>query len=138
MKYETKDSGRREEYASGMRRDIQEGKPRYDLIPIPLLRRLAELYARGAEKYGDNNWKLANSEEELQRFKASGLRHLYQWLSGEQDEDHAIATVWNIFAYETIKKQIKGDYFPAPSLGNQILYERYRDDKDDDVEAGTV
>lgn len=107
MQFETKDSGEREEYASGMRRDTNQGKPRYDLIPIMPLRRLAELYARGSEKYGDRNWELANSKEELQRFKASGLRHLYQWLNGETDEDHAIAVVWNIFAYLTIEEKLK-------------------------------
>lgn len=107
-KYITKDSGEREEYASGMRRDTASGKPRFDLIPTMPLRRLAELYARGAEKYGDRNWQLANSEEELQRFKASCLRHLYQWLDGEIDEDHAIATVWNIFAYLTIEEKLNG------------------------------
>lgn len=106
-KYITKDSGMRVDFASGMRRDTNEGKPRYDLIPIPVLKRLAELYARGAEKYGDKNWELANSQEELDRFKASCLRHLYQWLEGDEDEDHAIAVVWNVFAYETIKERLK-------------------------------
>ena len=107
MKFETKDSGKRKDYASGMRRDSTEGKPRFDLIPIPPLKRLAELYARGAEKYGDSNWALANSEEELQRFKASAWRHFIAWASGEETgEDEAIATVWNIFAYETIKDKL--------------------------------
>lgn len=32
--FETKDSGKREEYTSGMRRDVQEGKPRIDLVPL--------------------------------------------------------------------------------------------------------
>lgn len=108
MLYETKDSGKRVEFKSGMRRDTTEGKPRYDLIPLSMLKRLAELYARGAEKYGDSNWTLANSEEELQRFKASAFRHFVQWQMGEVDEDHAIAAVWNIFAYETIKEKING------------------------------
>lgn len=108
MLYKTKDSGKRVEFKSGMRRDTTEGKPRYDLIPLPMLKRLAELYARGAEKYGDSNWTLANSEEELQRFKASAFRHFVQWQMGEVDEDHAIAAVWNIFAYETIKEKING------------------------------
>lgn len=96
--YVTKDSGERIEYESGMRRDIADGKPRYDLIPILPLRRLADLYTRGAEKYGDCNWQLADSDEELQRFKASGLRHFFQALNGEADEDHWIAAAWNIFA----------------------------------------
>ena len=94
----TKDSGKRVEFESGMRRDTEEGKPRYDLIPLLPLKRLAELYARGAVKYGDFNWQKANSAEELQRFKGSAFRHLVQWLSGEVDEDHAIAVAWNVFA----------------------------------------
>lgn len=52
MKYVTKDSGKRQDYESGMKRDVQEGKPRYDLIYEPMLTRWAELMARGAEKYG--------------------------------------------------------------------------------------
>lgn len=107
--YITKDSGKRKEFASGMRRDLDEGKPRYDLIPIPPLTRLADLYARGAVKYGDSNWQLADSPEELQRFKASFLRHAYQWLGGDTDEDHAIAAVWNIFAYLTIEEKLDAE-----------------------------
>jgi hypothetical protein len=106
-KYVTLDSGKRQDYASGMRRDLQAGKPRYDLIPIPMLTRLAGLYERGAVKYGDCNWMLANSEEELNRFKASAMRHMFQWANGEDDEDHAIATVWNLFAYETIREKME-------------------------------
>lgn len=108
MNYITKDSGKRVDFKSGMRRDVDDGKPRYDLIPLPMLKRLADLYARGAVKYGDENWTLANSEEELKRFKASAFRHFIQWQSGEVDEDHAIAVVWNVFAYETIKGKLNG------------------------------
>ena len=98
--YETKDSGERVEYESGFHRDSTKNKPRYDLIPPELLKRLAELYARGAEKYGDNNWRLATTPEEINRFKASAFRHFMQWQSGEEDEDHASATLWNVIAYE--------------------------------------
>lgn len=103
----TKDSGERIEFASGMRRDVVTGKPRYDLIPLEPLKRLAGLYARGAEKYGDWNWQLASSQEELDRFKQSGLRHMFQWLEGDLTEDHAIATVWNLFAYLVIEEKLK-------------------------------
>ena len=34
-KFITKDSGARQEFESGMRRDLQDGKPRYDLL-IPI------------------------------------------------------------------------------------------------------
>jgi hypothetical protein len=106
-KFITKDSGKREEYKSGMRRDTQEDKPRYDLIPLMPLKRLAELYARGAKKYGDRNWQLASSEEELQRFKGSAFRHWVQYLNGETDEDHAIAVVWNIFSALYLEEKLK-------------------------------
>lgn len=107
-KFTTKDSGKRVEFKSGMRRDTTEGKPRYDLIPTELLKRLAELYARGAEKYGDENWKLANSEEEFKRFKASAYRHFIQWFSEwDTDEDHGVAVMWNIIAYEWLTKHKK-------------------------------
>lgn len=98
MKFQTKDSGKRQDYASGMRRDIQEGKPRYDLIYEPLLTRWAELMARGADKYGENNWQLANSREELARFKASGWRHFIQAMRGDGDEDHYAAVCFNLAA----------------------------------------
>ena len=101
QKFVTKDSGKRKRFKSGMVRDNGEEKPRYDLIPGEILKRLAELYTRGAEKYGDNNWRLANSREERVRFKASAHRHFIAW-SNEWDteEDHAIAAIWNIAAYE--------------------------------------
>ncbi|MFA6325370.1 MAG: dATP/dGTP diphosphohydrolase domain-containing protein [Candidatus Paceibacterota bacterium] len=99
-KFITKDSGKRVNFDSGFQRDVNDGKPRYDLIPTELLKRLAELYQRGAEKYDDNNWRKAESPKEINRFKESAWRHFIQWASGEMDEDHAIAAVWNIFSYE--------------------------------------
>lgn len=102
----TLDSGERVDYPSGMRRDTDAGKPRYDLIPRPMLTRLAGLYARGAVKYGDENWTLANSDAEVDRFKASAFRHFMQWLEGHDDEDHASAVVFNVFAAETIQAKL--------------------------------
>ena len=91
-----------------MMRDTDEGKPRYDLIPAEMLKRLAELYARGAVKYGEENYLLANTPEELKRFKASAFRHFMAWQAGEDTgEDEAIAIVWNVFAYETIRGRLK-------------------------------
>lgn len=109
--FTTKDSGKRKEFSSGMRRDIDDGKPRYDLI-VPLgtrqsmLKRWALLMERGMAKYGYRNWEKANSEEELVRFKASAFRHFMQWFSEEIDEDHAAAVMFNIQAYEHLKDKI--------------------------------
>jgi len=106
--YVTKDSGERKEYKSGMHRDLDKGKPRYDLIYQPMLKRWAELMARGADKYGDNNWMKANSEEELKRFKASAYRHFYDWLNNENtDEDHSAAIMFNVAAVEYLKEKLK-------------------------------
>jgi len=107
--YITKDSGKREEYPSGMRRDVTDGKIDYSLIDIDMLDRWAALMTRGAKKYGKRNWELANSQEELDRFKSSAFRHFIQWYKGETDEDHCSAVIFNLSAYEKIKKKIEND-----------------------------
>lgn len=108
--FETKDSGRREEFATGMVRDTQEGKPRFDLIPTEGLRRLADLYARGAKKYDDNNWKKG---QPFSRAYASLFRHLIQWREGDRSEDHMAAVVFNAMAlmYYEEKKPELNDLF---------------------------
>jgi len=110
-----KDSGKRQEFASGMRRDTAEGKPRFDLLVadgVPyeeqILYRDAMVMARGMEKYGAKNWQRANSGEEMDRFKASAYRHFMQWFCGVEDEDHASQLRFNVFAYESIKYKLKG------------------------------
>lgn len=104
--YTVKDSGERVDFKSGMRRDVDEGKPRYDLIDRQGLRRHAVLMAKGAEKYGERNWQLATSEEELNRFKASAFRHFMQWLNGDIDEDHAASVKFNIDAAEMVQAKL--------------------------------
>jgi len=105
----TKDSGEREEFEGGMIRDIQQGKPRFDLlIPLDLpyekttLYRWAMLMARGAEKYGDRNWEKAKDAVARARAKGSAFRHFMQWFCGQTDEDHAAAVFFNITEVEYI------------------------------------
>lgn len=106
MTFKTKDSGKRVSYKSGMHRDTDSGKPRYDLIWSPMLKRWAELMARGAVKYGESNWTKASSEEELTRFKSSAFRHFMQWMDGDTDEDHAAAVMFNVAAAEYLKLKL--------------------------------
>ncbi|MFW6246645.1 MAG: HNH endonuclease [bacterium] len=77
MKYTTKDSGKRQEYDSGMRRDTLEGKPRYDLIYIPMLTRLAELHARGVAKYGEEieEWRAVPSLNDIEASNFGNIRN---------------------------------------------------------------
>jgi len=105
--FKTLDSGKRVDFNSGMRRDSQEGKPRYDLCYEPLLTEWAHLMARGAEKYGENNWQLANSQEELNRFKASAWRHFVQFMRGDKDEAHHAAVLFNIGAIMMLEEKLK-------------------------------
>lgn len=106
MDYTTKDSGERQSFDSGMVRDTQNGKARFDLVDWPMIKRWAELMERGAKKYGEHNWKKAAGESELERFKASALRHCIQWYLGETDEDHGAATFFNISGAEMVKAKL--------------------------------
>ena len=129
--YTVKDSGQREEYASGMRRDTQEGKPDYALIHPTFLTRLAMHLTRGAKKYGRHNWQLANSQAELIRFQSSAFRHLIQWLCGDEDEDHASAVCFNIMAGEYVKQRLMDEgepqqdetkYFTVFRMDGQVIH----------------
>ncbi|MDG6938297.1 MAG: hypothetical protein JRN42_07160 [Nitrososphaerota archaeon] len=92
-----KDSGRRREFESGMVRDVEEGKTDFLLVfDGPMLERWAEHLTKGAKKYSPRNWMKAEGEEELRRFRSSAARHFFQWLRGDQDEDHAAAVFFNI------------------------------------------
>jgi hypothetical protein len=110
MSFETKDSGQREEFDTGSRRDTREGKGRFDLIPTMPLRRLAELYERGAVKYGDYNWQKG---QPLMRYLDSAQRHINALIAGETTEDHAISAVWNLFSYLWTLEEIQAGYLPA-------------------------
>jgi hypothetical protein len=96
-----------------MQRDTNAGKARFDLIVpnnIPykeqLLTRFAELMQRGAVKYEERNWEKAKTQEEMNRYKDSAFRHFMQWYCGEEDEDHAVAVLFNIMGFETTKYKL--------------------------------
>lgn len=105
MTFETKDSGQRQEFSTGMVRDISGAKARYDLVYLPMLKRWAELMGRGQVKYGSRNWMKASTQEELDRFKESAFRHFMQWFSGETDEDHGSAVFFNIAGAEYVREK---------------------------------
>ena len=93
--YVTKDGGAKEQFATGSQRDTQQGKPRYSLIPPYPLKRLADLYVRGAEKYDDHNWAKG---QPTSRILDSLMRHVEAYRMGETTEDHLSAIAWNAFA----------------------------------------
>lgn len=95
--FEVKDSGERQQFASGMQRDVTTGKKDYTLVfDGPMLERWAALLTAGAVKYEKRNWMQATGQEELNRFRESAARHFVQWLRGDTDEDHGAAVMFNI------------------------------------------
>jgi hypothetical protein len=99
-----KDSGSRQQFHTGSKRDTNEGKPRFDLITPIGLHRLAMHYANGAKKYGDRNWEKG---QPLSRYIESAERHLFKMKLGYTDEDHESALVWNILGYIHTKTMIE-------------------------------
>lgn len=97
-----KDSGTRQEFASGMVRDTTEGKIDYTTVRNgPMFERWAAHLTKGEVKYPDPvpgrpNWMRASGHEEYIRARKSAARHFEQWFRGDTDEDHAAATFFNI------------------------------------------
>lgn len=107
-----KDSGARQEFASGMVRDTAAGKAQFHrVLEGPMFERWAEHLTKGAAKYPDSedgtaNWTKASGTAESRRFKESALRHFIQWYKGESDEDHASAVFFNINGYEYVQNTL--------------------------------
>ena len=99
-----KDSGKREQFESGMVRDTTEGKVDYTLVlDGPMFTRWAEHLTKGAVKYKKRNWMQANGQAEYDRFRESAMRHFVSYLDGLTDEDHAAGVFFNINGMEFVK-----------------------------------
>ena len=108
-----KDSGKRQEFASGMVRDTGNDKVRpHRVADGPMLMRWAAHLTKGAKKYpdvepGKANWMLAEGVTELQRFRESAWSHFMDWYYGVTDEDHAAAVFFNINGAEYVKDRMR-------------------------------
>lgn len=107
--FSIRDSGVRQSWETGSRRDSREGKGRFDLIPTQPLRELAQHYEAGAIKYDDNNWKKG---QPLMRYVDSASRHINALVAGEPTENHAIAAAWNMFAFRWTLNEIENGRLP--------------------------
>lgn len=103
-------------FEGGGVREAQGDRPRFELLipkDVPyerqLLTRCAVHMAKGANKYAERNWEQFSDEAALERAKSSALRHLMQWITGEDDgEDHAAAVVFNLMAGEHVRSKLEG------------------------------
>ena len=119
------DSGKREEFTTGSKRDTRIGKGRFDLISPIALKRLAKHYENGAVKYGDRNWEKG---QPLSRYMDSLIRHAYCLLEGKRDEDHASAIAWNAFGYIHTEELIEKGLLPK-ELNDMPNYIKGKDGK---------
>ena len=79
-------------------RKYDEGKLRYDLIPVEALEGIAQIFTHGAGKYGDYNWLKVTP---VIRYYAAAMRHITDHLKGEVFDkdsglrhlDHAITSL---------------------------------------------
>ena len=104
------DSGEREDFATGSRRDTRTGKGRYDLLSPVFIARLAKHFENGAAKYGDRNWERG---QPLSRYMDSAMRHMNKYLMGHRDEDHLAAARWNIAAIMHTELMIQMGLLPT-------------------------
>lgn len=107
--YTIKDSGQRTEFPTGAVRDLRFGKGRFDLIPWAVIRALAIHFERGSEKYGERNWEKGIP---LSKFLDSAARHIGQVIDGRDDENHAIAAIWNLICFYETKLRIQKGELP--------------------------
>lgn len=113
-----KDSGQRKQYEGGGLRE-RARMSRFDLLPVPPLERWAEHLGRGALKYADRNWEQGLP---LDDFIDSALSHLLSFMSGDREEDHLAAVLWNIGAYITIEEKVLNGKQKA--LGNHSFLDQ--------------
>ena len=117
-----KDGGSRKTYSTGAQKEDSsktEGKGAYHLLPTYPIRRLAEIYRKGAQKYSSRNWEKGIP---LSRFLDSAKRHLDKYAEGMMDEEHDAQAFWNIAGLIHTAEMIRRGLLPAelddlPSYG---------------------
>lgn len=82
-----------EQFSTGAVRDMRDGKGRYDLISPVLLEVIARSMEVGAIKYAERNWEKGMP---FSRIMDSLLRHLNQFMQGDDTEDHLANAACNL------------------------------------------
>ena len=111
-KGDLKDGGTRQTYSTGAQKEDSskvEGKGRYDLLPPTAIRRVAEIFRKGAMKYANRNWEKGIP---LGRLLDSAKRHLDQYQEGMEDEDHLAQAAWNCLTLLHTEEMIKRGILP--------------------------
>jgi hypothetical protein len=91
-------------FDNGAKRDNAEGKGMYELISPIALKRVAQVYERGAKQKGARNWEKGIP---MSRCIQSAIRHTYQYLEGMRDEDHIAQAIWNLICVIHFEEMIE-------------------------------
>lgn len=109
----TKHSDKKDSFITGAVRDTQEGKYRFDLIGLHMLKRLSALLVRGARNYGERNWEKGQN---VSRTNASLWRHVVAYQEGDRSEDHLAAIVFNAMSIIHVEEEVLAGKLPASLL----------------------
>lgn len=95
-------SDSKDTFETGAQRDSTEGKGRPSLISPVLIHRLGVLLEKGAKHYGADNWMKGMP---YRRTADSMIRHIFQWLAGDPEEDHLAAVCFGAMCLMTYEEQ---------------------------------
>ena len=91
-------NGEKRTFTTGATRSTSIDKGRFDLLPWTAIQQLAIHTAKGAEVHGERNCEKGIPMHSL---LDSAIRHLSNYMRGEDNEDHLVSAMWNVaFALE--------------------------------------
>lgn len=109
---------------TGFTKDDDGKLCRPELVPAPIIHALGVLYAKGAVKYSDENWREATDP---QRWIGAAERHLLAWRMGETHDDgpggsgchHLVAAMWNLGTLFMLDE--RGQLDPMPDQSTMYM-----------------
>jgi hypothetical protein len=113
-----KDSGNRQEFSTGSRRDTNDGKVRPDLLPCTCEFMEGAHFAAGSIKYGDRNWEKG---QPIMRYFESLRRHILYWALGDTSENHLAGARWNLATIQHTLLMIEHGLLPK-ELDDRPVY----------------
>ncbi len=86
------------------------GKVKLSLIEPAFIEGIGRVLTKGAEVYGENNWKTLPSSQKA-RYKDALLRHVYKYLDGERidpdsSESHLLHCACNLMFLHYVDTQV--------------------------------
>lgn len=94
-------------------------KPRYDLMPVAALRRLASRFGYGAEKHGDHNYKKGFGDPAFIRDRKNHMiEHAVKYANGDRSIDHLGAIMCNAAMLAELEA-LSGERVPPQSAAPQ-------------------